>query len=482
MQENNIIPKETLCIDSNKDIKINKLNPNFDLEKSGIGSITPIEIQEHINEFTNEVKNESKNIFPVEVFPLPIQQIIKATNESLNFPTDFFGASILYAVSLAVGNTHRIEFKNLFQETVLIYLALVGRPNTNKSHPLSFALQPIINKDKISFREFEKKIQEYEQAENKGKKPSWQKFIVQDFTPEALNEVHKFNKRGIGVYVDELAAWYKNLNRYHKGADGEFWLSNWNSKSIYIDRKQGNIFIPLPLISVVGTIQTGILNELAKDNRAQNGHIDRILFAFPEGLKKPYWNEKEISPQISSNWEKILENLLSLKLNEDENFNPVPTILKFSSEARKIFMDWNNSNTDLCNNTDNETLAGIYGKFDIHALRFSLILEMISYACGESNKTEISIEAVNGALKLVKYFQATATKVYSIISNFNPLDKLPTDKRTLYKALPDTFTTNEGLKVAELYNVPADTFHKWLRREQKNLFEKIKIGEYQKLI
>ena len=62
---------------------------------------------------------------------------------------------------------------------------------------------------------------------------------------EALAEVHKFNKRGIGVYADELAGWFKNFNRYNKGSEMEFWLSQWSSKPINIDRKTGEpVFIP----------------------------------------------------------------------------------------------------------------------------------------------------------------------------------------------------------------------------------------------
>lgn len=455
---------------------LNGRSPHFNIESIGMEDIKAERVK--FLQLPCETGINKIPPFPVEVFPLAVQQIIKATNESLNFPVDFFGASILYAVALAIGNTYRIEFKNSWKETALLYLALVGRPNTNKSHPLSFALNPIFERDKITFSKYEKEKREFEQAEHKREKPFWQKHIVQDFTPEALNEVHKFNKRGIGVYVDELAAWFKNFNRYHKGAEGEFWLSNWSSTQIYIDRKQGNIFIPLPFIPVIGTIQTGILNELAKDNRAQNGQIDRILFAFPQGLKKPYCNEKEISPEIISNWKIIIENLLSLPLKEDENFNPVPEVLKFSSDAQKKFMDWNNSNTDLCNKTESEALAGIYGKFDVHAIRFSLILEMLRYACGISDKQAVGIEAVNGALKLVEYFQATAVKIHSIISNLNPLDKLPADKRNLYEALPDNFTTAEGLKIAGLHDVPERTFKTFLN--EKIYFDKERHGKYAK--
>jgi hypothetical protein len=213
--------------------------PVFEFDKYGIG-IEDIQAEaEKLIKQGNEAKARQTNTFPVEVFPLPVQQIITATNENLNFPIDFIGASFLYAVSVAVGNTHRVEVKKGWLESSVLYLAIVARAGTNKSHPLSFALQPIVDQDKRTYRQYEQHRQEYEKAVSLSKKereqqaidepikPVWQKFLLSDFTPEALAEVHKFNKRGIGVYVDELAGWFKNFNRYNKGSEMEFWLSVW---------------------------------------------------------------------------------------------------------------------------------------------------------------------------------------------------------------------------------------------------------------
>jgi len=83
-----------------------KLNPVFDDLND------PDTILNHVEGLQKTVQVEQKakqNPFPVEVFPEPIQEIIAATNESLNFPIDFIGASILYAVSVSIGNTHRVE-------------------------------------------------------------------------------------------------------------------------------------------------------------------------------------------------------------------------------------------------------------------------------------------------------------------------------------------------------------------------------------
>lgn len=470
-----------------------EFNTNFQFEKFGIG-VNDIQTEaEQLLKRANEIQERRINRFPVEVFPSPVQQVITATNENLNFPIDFIGASLLYAVSVAVGNTHSVEVKKGFRQSAVLYLAIVGRAGTTKSHPLSFALQPIVEQDKKTYRQYEQLRQDYEKTARLAKKdreqqvidepikPIWQKFLLSDFTPEALAEVHKFNKRGIGVYVDELAGWFKNFNRYSKGSEMEFWLSQWSGKPINIDRKTGEpVFIPLPFISVAGTIQNGILNELAKDSRTQNGFIDRILFVIPDNVQKEYWSETDLPSVVSDNWENIMSNLLNLSVTTDDTLNPSPEVLRFTPEAKKVLFEWQKENTDQSNEAESEALSGIFSKMDMYVLRLALILEMMRFACNESTKEAVSIEAVQGAVKLVEYFKSSAVKVNSILSNASPLDKHPSDKQALYNALPDTFTTKTGLQTAEGLGVAQRTFKYFLN--ERELFTRISNGEYQKKI
>ncbi len=466
-----------------------KLNPVFDDLNSPDAIINHIE---QLKQSTAKEKELKANPFPVEVFPLPIQEIIKATNESLNFPIDFIGASMLYAVSVAIGNTHKIEIMKDWQENAVLYLSIVGRAGTNKSHPFSFALKPIEQRDNLKFQKYQKEKQEYDTVVKLTKKerddqgidvpikPIWEQHLVTDFTPEALTDVHKFNKRGIGVYADELASWFKNFNRYNKGSEEQFWLSNWSGKPIRINRKTSEpTYIPFPFISVAGTIQPGVLNELAQ-NRTENGFLDRLLFVVPDSLKKDYWSEKQLDTVFIENWEIIIKNLLDVSIIEDETFNPQPEILNFTPEANKLLSEWQRELTDLSNKPENEAISGIYAKMEVYAVRLALILEMMLFACGEGNKQAVGIEAVQGALKLVEYFKNSAFKVHSIVSNASPLDKLPTYKQNLYIALPDTFTTSEGLQIAESMKMTERTFKRFITN--KELFEKTRQGGYEKLL
>jgi hypothetical protein len=439
------------------------------------------------------VKGTRMKPFPIEVFPEQMQQIILETNKCLNFPIDFTGASMLYAASLAIGNTYKLQVKKTWLESAVLYIAIVGRAGTNKSHPLSFAIKPLIENDSRTYAEYEKKKLEYDYALNLTRKeresqnidepikPRLEKFIVSDTTPEALTYVHETNKRGIGVYVDELAGWFKNFNRYHNGAEQEFWLSNWSGKPIIIDRKTGEpIRITKPFISVCGTIQTAILDEMAKGNRGANGFIDRILSVIPEGLKVEAWTDNELDQIHFDNWNNIIEDILSNPLNVDETGNPNPEILTFHPKAWSKLKEWQSNNAALSNNAENEMETGIFTKLEVYCLRFSLILQVLQNSCDGIANKEITAVTVGRAIQLTEFFRATALKVHSIISNASPLDKLPNNKKRLYDALPDIVKTGEAITLGDKFNVASRTVKRFLG--EKGLFARLRQGEYEKLL
>lgn len=430
--------------------------------------------------------------FPTNAFCEQVQQIIIDTNRCLNFPVDFMGASILFTSSLAIGNTVRLTVKENWEESSMLFIANIGRPNTNKSHPVSFALKPIFQYDSKTYKEYRDDLQVYKnalvEAKKEGKlpdvpKPIWFKHIVDDFTPEVLADTLNNNMRGIGVYADELAGWFKNFNRYNKSGEQERWLKIWSCKQISIDRKSSEpILITMPFVPIIGNIQTGVLGELGKDNRTQNGLIDRMLFAFPENLQKQPISDEQLNPEIGKTWEAIVNKLLSIELQYDEEGNPNPHKIKFSDEAWKLYKEWEADNTKLCNETGDERLAAIYGKFDIHFFRISLILQMLNWATSEETELPkiLTVDSVKGCIELVKYFQSSATRAHQILSvNSNPVERLPEYKRRFYEKLPDTFKVNEIIGIADSYEINPRTMKRILG--DITLFKRLKQGKYEKL-
>lgn len=395
-------------------------------------------------------------------------------------------SSMLWAGALAIGNTVVVEIKASFREYACIFLALVGHPGTNKSAPLTFALAPFVEADKKAFAEFKIAFAAYEaeQREAKGKDrdnpeppPILKKFLFNDFTIEALAKLHSDNPVGIGVYQDELAGWIKNFDRYNRGSQQEFWLSTWSGKSYTIDRKSGPpIANYCPFIPVVGTVQPAIINELGGNGRAQNGFWDRILFAYPQNLRKEPWSDSELPHETISAYALIIQRLINRR-GQIEFESPV--VLQFSKKAKKALYAWQSANTVAWNDTGSERMKGKLAKMDIYVCRIALILHCLEGACSDSFPEAIGFKTVQNAIEITEYFTTTAAVILEE-NSATSIESLPVNKRQIYESLPSEFSTSEGIKLAGEYEMKERSFKEWLH--DTRFFKRLSHGTYQKTI
>ena len=443
----------------------------------------------------NDKLNDAE--FPVYVFPKQVQEIIRETSECSDYPIDYVSASVLFASAVAVGNTHCVEVKTNWIETSILFMAIVGSPGINKTHPLSFSIQPLLDKDIKANAEYKQSIKEFDAIMSMNKKereenliadtpiePKLEKYIVSDITPESLSSILEDNPRGIALYADELASWFNNFNRYSKGSEEQFWLMAFSASPIQINRKniRGSISIKRPYISVSGTIQPDLLRDLAEGSRSKNGFIDRILFVYPQNLKKKYWSTKELPQHITSSWHSIVEGLLDLEQNIDIYGSAIPKTIKYSKEAWDKLYEWHKYNTDLSNSSEKDSIKGIYSKLEIYISRFSLVLQMLRWRCGESTKEQIDTHSIQGAIAIVEYFRTTALRVQQTLNAGELFKDIPTETRKLYDALPKDFSTAEGVLLAEKFNMSRDSFNRFIKQYKDVLLENYKRGFYKKLI
>ena len=430
--------------------------------------------------------------FPISIFPTQIQRIIHEVHECHNYPTDYIAAAILTAIAVGIGNTHLVQIKQGWMESPILYMALIGRPGANKSHPLSFAMKTFLDYDYKQNQEFEKALAKYdelmsmsrkERAESGGEQfpqePIRKRFLVSDVTPEGLSLIHAQNKRGLCLWADELSAWFKNFNRYNNGSEEQFWLSVFSAKTTISDRKnaKSSIFIKRPYISVIGTIQKKILNELAKGERSSNGFIDRILFVMPNLQQKARWNDKELPENIEQEWKAIIEKLIQQECALNEYGEIEPKILLFTEDAKRRLYEWQHHFSELCDRETNDTIVSIYCKLEIYIIRFCLIIQLARWTCGECDKTYIDLLTVERAIRLTEYFKESALSVQNILNE----NALTCQQQTIVNLLPSSFTTAQAIELAEQNGMKERTFQRFLNDNIGTLFRKEKHGEYSKI-
>lgn len=480
--------QESYTSNQDKVTKTAVINPSFEkdnLLKNGLSLDT---IGKHLNSIAFDRE------FPVDALPKIVQRIIHETNECLSFPKDFIAASLLHAASTAIGNTHLSNWK--WNESGCLFLVLVGNPGTIKTHPINFAYSPIADKDKDYYRNYKEDIKDYDAAnlvfmknkkdggDSPPTKPILKKHIVVDCTIEALVHVLQNNQRGICSHNDELAGWVNNMNRYSNGSEVQQWLSIWSGQAIVVDRRSApSIRIERPFVNVIGTIQPAVIQDFAKDNKSKNGFMDRILFVKPEGLKRQGWNKKELDNTVKAEWFRIIQRLLKLDFTVDQDGGAMSVLLSYTPEADSVLREWQEGNIKEDEDYSNESRDGISAKIETYIFRFSLILQLLKWACEEGDKTKIDADTVRSAIRIAKYFKQTALEVVDHIENINPIDRLPEPKKSIYKSLNDEFTTEQGLSVISTsavgYGISERAFKHWLN--DKTLFKKIKHGSYQKV-
>ena len=456
-----------------------------------------ITAQNVINQAKSLSDRLSGSEFPIQALPLQIQEIARVTSECLGYPLDFISSSLCFAMSVAIGNTHTVKIKDGWSECAILYVAIVGKAGTNKSHPLSFAMKPLLDHDANESRKFKELFKTYQDTISLSKKereergifetsdqPIQKKFIVSDITQESLSYIHEQNKRGICLYVDELKSWINNFNRYAKGSEEQFWLSVFSGKPIIIDRRgfTNSVSIKRSFIGVIGSIQHGLLKDLAKGDRSDSGFLDRILFVIPRDLRKKYWSLQDLPSHITPLWSNIMNEMIKLNFAVDQNDDPVPLELPFESQAKKKLYEWQRHNTDLCNKEPNEKLVGMYSKLEIYAIRFCLIIQIIRWVCKEADKDCIDLQSVESAIELTEYFRTSAKNVQLILNSTMVLENMTSDKIKLYEALPTDFATAEGAKIAGALSFTKDGFNRFLNEAKNGLLDNYRHGRYKKYI
>lgn len=403
----------------------------------------------NIAEFKVDKKEEKKQkeptpLLPISGFPEYLQDLITHYAEVYRTPRDYVAGGVLFSSALAIGN--RIELKDKYDNVPLIWMDNIGGVSDHKSAPLEFCLSYFIKKDKIAMDEYNNRKIVYDVEQEKPKKerdnslqvPTFFQYLMIDYTPESISSIHSINNRGVCIFRDELKGWLDDFGRYNKSGEQSTMLSTFYRSAMQINRASKDpIRIDKPTIFLAGGIQSELLNDLAKDNRAENGFLSRILHVFPDLNGKPSYSKKELRADTEANYHQYLSGLDSIV---DE------ISLSLSSEAATEYENWYNKNAEIANNTDVGYLKGVYGKLDVQVLRLAVTVYGMNLICNPSKSTEIDGKTMRTAIDLIEYFRMTALKVYDVI--FSNSDSKSLDKKATIMYMSSIGKTQKEIAAA----------------------------------
>ncbi|MRJ11321.1 DUF3987 domain-containing protein [Ornithobacterium rhinotracheale] len=415
------------------------------------------------------------NLFPIDVFPVSLQTIIKEVDKNLSFLPDYFGTALLYSTSVALGSKIKLKIKESWYTSSSIYLVIVGRTGDAKSHAISLALKPIDQINTDNFKIYKSELKEYKKniSEEKVKKPTFKQLIINDATSEALVKVMYETDRGIGLYYDEIRGFINSFGMYKAGNnDEEMILSLWAGKPITKNRvSEDTILITNTKLDIIGSIQPELIGKTFNGNKLNNGFIERFLFAIPFEYRSVKWNKRNIDLNLIQNYNEIIRSIYDFSENLQE-----PLIIEYSEEAFNYIVDWQNN---LPSDFDFEYERGINIKLQEYTQRFSLLLQVLDDIVQNKRIEKVNLKSVQNAIKLFEYFRKNALKVREIM-NQDYLDSLSTNQKTAYKALPQTFSTREAKQILQKLSIMKERNIYYFLKDKK-LFKRLEHGKYEKI-
>lgn len=391
----------------------------------------------------NALRMEFEGVFeskiPLDAFPAKIQDMILALARQENYSIEYMMASLLVAVSTAIGNAVNIRIRGGWISNSALYMILVGRPGMGKTPPLDFAFRPIRKHDAKIIKQFKLDMEHYNSLVENGKakkdnssplpdKPILRRTIISDFTPEALMRALDDNQRGIVVYVDEIMGMFNAVNQYSKGQLIEQLLTAFSGKPLDISRCS----MPIPI------------------------HIE-----------------------YSAMWESIINKVISLPFTETEDNGLTQKILDFSSEAKAFFTNWRNEAIRAVNQIQDDGLVDSRViKAPMITARLALVLQILRWACDEVHKDFVDIDSAKSAIALSEYFE----NCYVNIQKYMLRESVEPQKRELLDCLSANFTTADALQAGKEVGLSErSVMYSLVNLATNKIIKKVKRGEYEKL-
>lgn len=425
----------------------------------------------HIAEKTVE-KLPSKIEFPLEIMPNDIQYYFKLCNSTLNSNIDYMGCSFLWLTSLIIGNSLKVKVKGGWTESAIVWISLVGEAGIGKTPSINRVIYPLKKVNNLEIKKYIKQREAYEkynelskkekEVNEEVKKPTKSQIIVSDFTIEAITDLHEESKNGIGVFCDELAGWYKDMNKYRAGSDLEFWLSSWSNEGIAVNRKTAkSSFVESPILPVLGGIQPKILVEFFTEQNKDNGFIDRMLTTYPD-LKVDEYNENELPDDIIQWYNDFIVDFFDFIKNKfikkDAEGEIIPIISSMSEGAKKQWIRIFNEITTHQNSDDeNEYMKSMYPKQKSYIPRFALLLNTLYWFTDPDNfqVNEISEKAMLGAEKLSKYFVLMAKKHKLNTIEYTEVKKVvnQNSNKTTKEKIIEIYKSSPNVKINDIASV-----------------------------
>lgn len=421
--------------------------------------------------------------FPIETLPNVIKNYAEAVGEHTQTPIDMSAIASLSVVASTLQGKYEVEGKIGYTEPLNLYCLIIANPAERKSaimrqmtkHLYEYEKeenkkrQKEIDKQNIELNtkrnilkglENSKKPEDLEKAimlqieirelEEKQIKPL--RLIADNCTPEALTSLLADNKGKLSIISAEGGIFDMIAGQYAKVPSIDTLLKSHCGDPIRVDRKgRPTEIIQSPSITILLAIQENVLEGLMQNDTLRGKGLNaRFLYCKPmSALGTRRFYTQPILEETEQSYRNLIDKLLALPIEE------TPKLLKLSKEANieiEEFFDW--LEPQLLE--DLEYMGDWAGKLVGTCLRIAGILHLMDYSNIENNNMLISVETLEKAINISKYFLEHSKYAYAIMGVDKEMQKAKYILKKLEKQSQSQLKRHEIFKMSrnrDIHNV-----------------------------
>jgi hypothetical protein len=338
--------------------------------------------------------------FDFSLLPSSLRKWGEDIQHRLQCPADYVGVAIMISLAAAVGNKVMIQPKandHSWKVVPNLWGLLIGSPSSMKSPAMDSALRHISKMEGV--------LRDFKVTNSKGTSFS-KRIMVRDTTIEQLQVIQSENPTGILYVQDEISALFRKFEQPSNN-DRPYLLEAFNGNSSYsVDRvTRGSVFIEKNTLSLIGTIQPDVLQDIFMSKGSSNdGFMQRLQLAvWPDPVKQEYIDEppNEDADLIACD---IFIELYELKDN----------VLCFCPKAQKVFTNWYKDSIRIIDELNKDeaqhNLVNHITKYRKMVPAVALLIELAE----DPDAKEVIEESIVTAIRWANYLITHAKRIYGI--------------------------------------------------------------------
>ena len=396
-------------------------------------------------------------VMPFDYCYLPnaLRGFVKDIAERMQCPPDFAAIGVLTMMATIIGRKVSIRPKRNDDWTVICNLwgAAIGNSGVMKSPTLSAALAPLKKLAKVANDDFKTAINKHSGIANLAKvqqsvnmslakqslkkglpadaskflaptdtkdEPTLKRYETNNASYEALGELLMENPNGLLVEADEIIGLLKQLDAGGQEVARSFYLTAADGdKSYTIDRilRGKGLRIPALCLSIIGSIQPGVLAEYVRQATSGGAGADGLLqrfslMVYPDISAECTYVDRSPDQEIRDAVNQLAErmdNLNAADIGAELGISGGVPFLRFDDAAQDVFAEWIVAlDKRLRSGEEHPAIASHLSKYRKLIPSVALINHLSDEIGGA-----VSADALIRAIAFSEYLESHALRIYS---------------------------------------------------------------------